>query len=50
MSSDPYLDLEGGIHNKIQQGTMQFFLRHNVGLETIVESLWIGAVPPPTYV
>ena len=25
VSSDPYLDTEGGIHNKIQQGTMQFF-------------------------
>ena len=50
VSSDPYLDLEGGIHNKIQQGTMQIFLASHcwspVKLETIVESLWIGAPLP----
>ena len=42
VSSDPYLDTEGGIHNKIQQGTMQFFASYCwsfVKLETIVESL-----------
>ena len=50
VSSDPYLDSEGGIHNKIQQGTMQIFLASHcwspVKLETIVESLWIGAPLP----